>query len=255
MSELAGAGLRVLVVDDEQPVRDELAYLLAADPRIDAVDTAASGADALRLIGSVVVDVIFLDIAMPGLDGMEVARLLAQLAVPPRIVFVTAHDQHAVDAFDLHAVDYLLKPVRPERLIEAVRRVVGERDEAGPAPLVVPDDTVIAVERGGVTRFVARSEVVWVEAHGDYARLHTGSDAYLVRVPLTTLEDQWAPAGFVRIHRSLLVDIRRVLEVRSDAGRVSVVVPAPGPGGRVELQVARRHARQLRDRLLRGTRP
>ncbi len=192
------AGLRVLVVDDEQPVRDELTYLLAGDPRVARVDTAASGAEAIRALATRSVDVVFLDIAMPGLDGLEVAGLLIDRPTPPRIVFVTAHDEHAVDAFDLDAVDYLLKPVRPERLFEAVRRVVASGDDAsadrvaassaaptqasgrtaeqrGPQP---PDDQVVSAERGGVTRFVARSEVAWVEAHGDYARLHTPEQMY-----------------------------------------------------------------------------
>ena len=258
------AGLRVLVVDDEQPVRDELTYLLAGDPRVARVDTAASGAEAIRALATRSVDVVFLDIAMPGLDGLEVAGLLIDRPTPPRIVFVTAHDEHAVDAFDLDAVDYLLKPVRPERLFEAVRRVVASGDDAPaetgraverrwPHP---PNDEVVSVERGGVTRFVARSEVAWVEAHGDYARLHTGADVHLVRVPLVTLEQRWGDAGFVRIHRSLLVDISRVVEVRNDAGRVSVlVVPKSGAADQVELQVARRNARELRDRLVRSARP
>jgi len=270
------AGLRVLVVDDEQPVRDELTYLLAGDPRVARVDTAASGAEAIRALATRSVDVVFLDIAMPGLDGLEVAGLLIDRPTPPRIVFVTAHDEHAVDAFDLDAVDYLLKPVRPERLFEAVRRVVASGDDASAdrvaassaAPTQAsgrtaeqrwphpPDDEVVSVERGGVTRFVARSEVAWVEAHGDYARLHTGADVHLVRVPLVTLEQRWGDAGFVRIHRSLLVDISRVVEVRNDAGRVSVlVVPKSGAADQVELQVARRNARELRDRLVRSARP
>ncbi len=248
-------GLRVLVVDDEHPVRDELAYLLGADPRITRVDTAASGADALRAIERREVDAVFLDIAMPGLDGVEIATVLTGLPTSPRVVFVTAHEEHAVDAFDLDAVDYLLKPVRPDRLSEAVRRVVAARDDPAPVPGVEPGDEVIPVERAGVTRFVARSEVAWVEAHGDYARLHTASASHLVRVALSTLEQRWGAAGFVRIHRSLLVDIHRVVEVRTDAGRVSVIVPGQGPDGHVELQVARRHARGLRDRLVRGSRP
>lgn len=264
----ASAGLRVLVVDDEQPVRDELTYLLSGDPRVARVDSAASGAEAVRALATRAVDVVFLDIAMPGLDGLEVAGLLTDRPTPPRIVFVTAHDEHAVDAFELDAVDYLLKPVRSERLFEAVRRVVASSDDASAAPVAgsapaveqreahPPDDEVVSVERGGVTRFVARSEVAWVEAHGDYARLHTGADVHLVRVPLATLEQRWGDAGFVRIHRSLLVDISRVVEVRNDAGRVSVlVVPRSGAADQVELQVARRNARELRDRLVRSARP
>ena len=241
-------GLRVLVVDDEQPVCDELAFLLARDPRVSRVDTASSGAAALRLLDGGRVDALFLDIAMPDLTGLDVARVLARFRTPPAVVFVTAHDDFAVDAFELDAVDYVLKPVAGDRLAEAVRRVVAAAPDAetsGP-----PADDVLPVERSGVTRFVARSDVVWVEANGDYARLHTTSDSHLVRVPLSTLERRWAGSGFVRIHRSLLVDTNRVLEVHTDSGHTSVLLP--GPDGPVSLQVARRHARELRDLLVRG---
>lgn len=254
------AGLRVLVVDDERPVRDELAFLLEQDPRVARVETAGSGTDALRVLEAARIDAVFLDIAMPGLSGVEVARVLARFRTPPRVVFVTAHEKHAVDAFALQAVDYLLKPVRPDRLTEAVRRAVGEETaepaadgaEQDPGVEVTAVDT-LAVERGGVTRFVSRSEVVWVEAHGDYARLHTAAGTHLVRVALSTLEQRWAEVGFLRIHRSLLVDTRRVVEIRNDAGRTSVVVP--GHDGPVQLQVSRRHTRELRDLLVRRARP
>ncbi len=254
-----GPGLHVLVVDDEQPAREELAYLLGGDHRIERVDTADCGAEALRVLETTDVDAVFLDVAMPDLTGVDVARVLARFRSPPGIVFVTAHDGFAVDAFDLHAVDYLLKPVSTDRLTEAVRRLVTERAGPGfavPSPTAADasdpasrDDEVIVVERAGVTRFVRRGDVVWVEAHGDYARLHTEAGSHLVRVPLSALEERWAAAGFVRIHRSLLVDAHRVLEVRTLAGRTSVLVP--GPGGPVPLQVARRHARDLRALLLR----
>jgi len=241
--------LRVLVVDDELPVLDELTFLLGHDPRVASVTTAASGADALRVLQEQGVDAVFLDVAMPGLTGVDVARLLSQFRTPPRVVFVTAHEDHAVDAFELEAVDYVLKPVRAERLREAVRRVVASIAGDGEDP---PDDETIPVELAGVTRFVARSGIRYVEAQGDYARLHTASDSHLLRVPLSTLEERWAEAGFLRIHRSLLVNTRHVREIRSDAGRASVVVD--GPDGPVHLQVARRHTRELRDTMVRRTR-
>lgn len=238
------SGLRVLVVDDERPALDELSYLLEADPRVGEVIACQSATDGLRLLREREVDCVFLDIQMPGLTGLELADVLSRFKEPPRVVFVTAHEQHAVDAFDLRAVDYVLKPVRPERLAEAVRRVLA--DTAPPAPAT---DTQIAVERGGVTRFVDRGDITHVEAQGDYARLHTRTgEAYLVRVPLTTLEEQWAEAGFHRIHRSLLVALAQVSEVRSDAGRTSVMV------GDTELPVSRRHSRALRDVLVRRAR-
>jgi len=237
------AALRVLVVDDERPALDELAFLLGRDERVGEVLTSDSAAEALRLLQSEPVSAVFLDIAMPGLTGLELAQVLAQFREPPAVVFVTAHEEHAVDAFELNAVDYVLKPVRDERLREAVRRVV-----EGGAP-VAPQDENIAVELGGVTRFVARSEVTYVEAQGDYARLHTATGSHLVRVPLSLLEEHWRDAGFLRIHRSLLVALAHLEEVRMDTGRCTVVV------GGTELAVSRRHTRELRDRLVRRARP
>ncbi|TFV64868.1 UNVERIFIED_ORG: response regulator transcription factor [Bacillus sp. AZ43] len=236
--------LAVLVVDDERPALDELRWLLERDERIQTVLTADSATEALRLLQERGVDAVFLDIRMPGLSGVDLARVLSRFKVPPPVVFVTAYDDHAVDAFELGAVDYVLKPVRDDRLAEAVRRVVGAR-VGGSAP--VDDD--IAVELGGVTRFVPRSSVGYVEAQGDYARLHTPSGSHLVRVPLTTLEEAWKDAGFVRIHRSLLVALQHVEEVRMDAGRCTVVV------GGTHLGVSRRHTRELRDLLVRRARP
>ena len=232
--------LRALVVDDEAPPRDEIAWLLQRDPRIQSVQTAASATEGLRVLEGTAIDVLFLDIQMPGLTGLELASVLNRFSAPPPIVFITAHEGHAVEAFELRAVDYLLKPVRAERLTEAVRRV-SETRTATP----VVEDPQIPVERGGVTRFVNLSDITHVEAQGDYARLHTAHDSHLVRTPLTTLSEQWAEAGFVRIHRSMLVSLAHVDEVRMVGGRCSVVV---GPH---ELAVSRRHTRELRDLLTR----
>jgi DNA-binding LytR/AlgR family response regulator len=233
-----GTGLKVLVVDDERPALDELAFLLARDDRVEQVSCCDSATEALRVLRDEPVDAVFVDIAMPGLTGLELAEVLARFKEPPRVVFVTAHSEHAVDAFDLQAVDYVLKPVREERLREAVRRV----SDAGSA---APDDDTIPVELGGVTRFVSRSEVRYVEAQGDYTRLHTAAGSHLVRLPLGSLEERWGEAGFLRIHRSLLVALAHVDEVRVDGGRCSVVV------GGTELQVSRRHTPVLRELLRR----
>ncbi|SRR5580765_351694 len=255
-----GSGLTVLVVDDEAPTRDELAWFLARDERVATVHVAANGTDALRALESRAVDVIFSDINMPGLDGIELARVIARFADRPAVVFVTAYDEHAVDAFALAATDYVMKPVRADRLREAVRRAVAAKDarmpvahDRGPTGVGetpddgIPDET-IPVELGGVTRFVQRSEILYALAAGDYARLHTATGSHLVRIPLTTLEQRWEDAGFVRIHRSTLVSTAHVDEVRVDRGRCTVVV------GGVELQVSRRHTRALRDRLVRTRR-
>lgn len=238
----SAVGLALLVVDDEQPALDELCYLLGRDARVARVRTSRSATDALAVLRQEPFDGVLLDVEMPGLSGLELAAVLSRQDVAPPIVFVTAHDEHAVEAFDVHAVDFLLKPVREERLREAVRRIAGEAATAG-APTA--SDETIPVERGGVTRFVARSEVRFVSAQGDYVRLHTATDTHLLRVALGELEAEWADAGFVRIHRSLLVALPHVGEVRLDGGRCWVRI------GDNELQVSRRHTRELRDRIRR----
>lgn len=238
-------GIRVLVLDDEAPALDELSWLLRQDPRVLDVHATDSPTEALRLLKERVIDAVFLDIQMPGLDGIELASVLARFKNPPAVVFVTAHEKHAVEAFELDAVDYVLKPVREDRIAEAIRRVIG-------GPRTDTRVEQVAVERGGVTRFVPVSEIQYVEADGDYARLHTATGSHLVRIPLNQLEQQWAGSGFVRIHRSLLVALPYVEELRVDSGRCSVVVGSAG--GQVELAVSRRHTRQLRDLLVRDPR-
>jgi DNA-binding LytR/AlgR family response regulator len=279
--------LRALAVDDELPALDELAYLLRADGRVASVVTAADATEALRVLRDSEVDVVFLDIRMPGLDGLELARVLRRFAQPPLVVFVTAHDDRAVDAFDLGAVDYLLKPLRAERLAETLRRLLAARDKAAaertePAPDAgrdeaaggpterpgapterpggpaerpggpVPEprreepDEVIPVELAGRTTMLPRSAVRWVEAQGDYARLHTADASHLVRVPLSVLAERWAEAGFVRIHRSYLVALPLIRELRLTATGYVVRI------GDQELPVSRRHTRELKDRLVRA---
>lgn len=248
----AERGLVVLVVDDELPALSELGYLLERDERVAEVITASSGTEALQVLDARDVDVVFSDISMPGLDGMALARVISRFSERPQVVFVTAHERHAVDAFALDVTDYVMKPVRDQRIAEAVRRVVEQRErgsarpaaDAPPAAPAVEDET-IPVELGGVTRFITRSQIRYAQAHGDYARLHTEAGSHLVRVPLSLLEEKWADFGFVRIHRSTLVALPHVSQVRMDHGRCSVLV------GRVELQVSRRHTKELRDTLLR----
>lgn len=264
--------LHILAVDDELPALDELVYLLRQDPRVGQVEQASDGGTALRMLDRALedhhpLDAVFLDVRMPGLDGLDVARVLSRFAEPPTVVFVSAHDDFAVRAFDLRAADYLLKPVRPERLAEAVRRVAEPRagqtagtadDPGSPAvptapaarPATAPvsaepatDDQVIAVELSGVTRFILRSDVRHVEAYGDYVRLHVPSAGHLLRVPLSTLERQWQDAGFIRVHRRHLVATRYIEELLIDSGRLSVRV------GGVLLPVSRRSTRRLRELL------
>lgn len=239
--------MRVLAVDDEPPALDELAFLLRSHTSVAEVVTATNASDALRAMQEsgpheLGFDVVMLDIRMPGLDGLELAKVLVNFAQPPAVVFVTAHDDRAVDAYDLGAVDYLLKPVRADRLDESLRRVLLMREAVSAAP----EDEVIPVELAGVTTMLARSSVRWVEAQGDYARLHTREDSHLVRIPLSTLEDRWSEAGFVRIHRSYLVSLRLITQLRLTPSGYVVVVDER------ELPVSRRHTRDLKNRLVRS---
>jgi DNA-binding LytR/AlgR family response regulator len=241
------ASLRVLAVDDEPPALDELAYLLRADPRVARVHAAGDATEALRVLRDTDVDAVFLDIRMPGLDGMELARLLRRFARPPAIVFVTAYDDGAVDAFDLGATDYVRKPVQAERLAESLRRVITSRVvPTHPAELGREEDPAIPVELAGTTKMLPRSAVRWVEAQGDYARLHTADASHLVRVSLATLADRWADAGFVRIHRSYVVQLRLIAELRLTNSGYVVIVDG------TELPVSRRHTRELKDKLVRA---
>ncbi len=238
--------MSVLAVDDEPPALDELAFLLRDDPRVGDVTTAGDALTALRLLEDRSVDAVFLDIRMPGLDGLELAKVLSRFATPPALVFVTAYEDAAVKAFELHAVDYLLKPLRADRLAEAVRRVAESRGApAAPAP-----EESIAGGRGGVTRWVGVSDVRYVEASGDYARLHTATGSHLVRVAVSALEERWAPLGFVRVHRSYLVAAAHISELRVEPGGGHAVRV-----GELVLPVSRRHSRQLKDQLLRRQGP
>jgi len=240
-------GLAVLAVDDEPPALDELAYLLRADRRVASVCTATDAVGALKQLDEHRFDAAFLDIRMPGLSGLELAGVLSRFAAPPAVVFVTAQRSAAVDAFALQAVDYLLKPVRAERLAQTLQRL---QPVEAPAPAAGLDDDTVAVELGGTTRFLPVAEVRYVESCGDYARLHTARDSHLVRIAMNVLEERWAARGFVRVHRSYLVAAPHISELRVESGAHLVRL---GSGlGATTLPVSRRHARELKDRLVGG---
>ncbi|MGH3504101.1 MAG: LytR/AlgR family response regulator transcription factor [Nocardioidaceae bacterium] len=227
------SGLNVLVVDDEQPARAELSRLLDADALVDAVAVTDSGSDALRLLDQVDVDAVFMEFVRGDLSGADLVRLLARFTAPPAIVFVTRCERPVSSVSGTAAIDHLHKPVGRHLVTRAVRRVVAARKR-------LSTDVTIPVELAGVTRFVQRSEVRYVASQGDYARIHTADESHLLRVPLRTLHEQWRAAGFVRIHRSCLVSLRWVREVRRDGPRCAVVV------GDTELPVSRRHTSELR---------
>jgi DNA-binding LytR/AlgR family response regulator len=242
----AASGLRVLVVDDVAPALDEMCQLLREAPGVASVEAAPDALTALRLIPTTTPDAVFLDISMPGMDGLELAGLLGRMADPPAIVFVTAFEQHAVSAYGVGAVDYLLKPVSAERLADALGRV-NRVHNAGSAPAPVVDElAAVPVELGGRTRFVRRSDVRFAEAQGDYVRLHTrGGSSHLVRIPISRLEEHWRGVGYVRVHRSYLLAVHAVQELRSDVSGGLLAHTDVG-----DVPVSRRHARELRDLLL-----
>lgn len=233
--------ISVLIADDEPPALDELAYLLGQDPRIAAIHRAASGAEAVRLLSEHSVDAAFLDIHMPGLSGFDLARALTKFERRPALVFVTADEDQALEAFEFAAVDYLLKPVRAERLTRTLDRVIDGLHGTPTGPIKRPE--LVAVTLGGTTRMIRRDDVRYVQAQGDYARLHTDESSYLVRIPLTDLERQWADAGFLRVHRSYLVQLDHVTRLRGGSGHATVTI------GAVELPVSRRLQPALREAL------
>jgi DNA-binding LytR/AlgR family response regulator len=237
--------LSVLAVDDVPPALAELCRLLRKAPEVAEVTSAGDALTALRMIQNDHYDAIFLDISMPGLDGLELASLLARMNEPPVIVFVTAYEQHAVAAFGIGAVDYLLKPVRAERLADALARVGRMIPDANPAPETPDAMAALPVESNGRTRYIRRTEVCYVEAHGDYVRLHATSGVHVVRMPISRLEEYWTPAGFARVHRSFLVALAAVRELRSDSMGGLLAHTDLG-----DVPVSRRHARDLRDKLL-----
>ena len=248
-----GAGIpaaSALVVDDETPALDELSYLLRTNFPIAPVHGAQNASDALRYLQERRYDVVFLDVRMPELNGIELGNVLRRFAAPPAIVYVTAYEEYAVRAFDIGACDYLLKPVSRARLGTALERALGplaggRPQEPGPSPGDDPSD-LIPVETAGRTRFISREQVHWVEAEGDYVRLHTADGgAHLVRIPISHLEERWSAHGFIRIHRGYLVSFRHITEF-SVTGNVHTVTV----GGR-SLPVSRRHVREVRDRILR----
>lgn len=261
-------GLVVLAVDDEKDGMDLMVERLEANRYVRRVIPAFDATEALRQLGGddpeltarrnagkPIVDAVFSDLKMPGLTGMEMAKVLAGFKPSPVLVFITGHGEgnDAVEAFDLGAVDFIPKPCDQTRMDRAVQRVISKlRGDGlvGEAPQVASepaDDEVIPVELAGNTKLIPRSSVRWVEAQGDYARLFTTEGSHLVRIPLSQLEERWEKAGFVRIHRSYLVPINLITELQLGGNGYHVVI---GDDER-KLPVSRRHTRELKDRIVR----
>jgi two-component system, LytTR family, response regulator len=240
--------LRVLAVDDVAPALGELRRLLQESPDVAEVATAGDPVTALRLIQAQPFDAVFLDVSMPAMDGMELASLLARMTDPPVVVFVTAYEEHAASAYGIGAVDYLLKPVRRERLraaLDRIRRFTAADNGPTHPPEVVDALAAVPVELGGRTRFVRRDDVRFAEAQGDYVRLHTPAGSHLVRIPISRLEEHWQHAGYVRVHRSYLLAVHAVRELRSDVTGGLLAHTDVG-----DVPVSRRHSRELREHLL-----
>jgi two-component system, LytTR family, response regulator len=261
--------LRVLIVDDEPLARRGIRARLAGDPDVDIVGEAGSGRAAVRAIRELQPDLVFLDVQMPGLDGFGV---LAEIGAErmPLTIFVTAYEQHALRAFDAHALDYLLKPLEDERFATALerarRRVAEHRSSefgrrlsallaeagahAGADPASAPVEST-AGGNGYLSRFVVRTsgrvllvpaeEVDWIEATGDYVRLHAGSNAHLVRERISKLAERLDPTLFARIHRSTIVNVSRIREFQPYFNREYIVVLKNG----TRLKLSRKYRDSL----------
>jgi DNA-binding LytR/AlgR family response regulator len=234
-------GLDVLVVDDEAPALADLAQQLRSLPETADVRTAAGGQQALRTLAERPFDAVFLDVRMPGLDGLELARVLRRFETPPAVVFVSAYETGAVGAFELKALDYLMKPVSRRRLAEALSRVLESRvTAASPTDDVVPLPTL----RGG-TRLVPRESILFLQADRDYVRVICDDERFLVRGRVSDLARRWRPHGFVQVHRGYVANLRRAVEVRP---RLNGTAMLAFPDGR-EIPVARRKVAELRREL------
>jgi two-component system, LytTR family, response regulator len=262
---MSGDQLTILAVDDERTQLEDLARLLRNSPVVREVECAYDGHDALVKASTQAYDAIFLDVRMPNLDGLELGRVLRRFASPPQLVFVSAYDDAAVDAFELHALDYLLKPVGRRRVEEAIERVAaaveaGERRPGGSGvagvagaggasgmPSPAEDHEMIAVANlhGGSSRLLARSQILFVQSYGDFVRIVTADGRYLLRSTLNEIEHRWAPAGFVRVHRQYVANLRNAVELAPMIGGTAELTFVDGQ----TIPVARRHTAELSRRL------
>jgi two-component system, LytTR family, response regulator AlgR len=208
--------LRTLLVDDEPLAVERLQILCSRVPGLQLVGTATDGEAALRLVEALQPELLLLDIAMPGLDGIGVARALEGQARRPAIIFVTAFDQFAVAAFDVAAVDYLLKPVAPDRLERAVARVRGQIGAEAPKSAASPYTTEFWVPHRAEIVRVPAADIDLIEAERDYMRLHVGQRSYLLHQTITELERRLDPQLFIRLHRSTIARRDRIAGLKHD---------------------------------------
>jgi two-component system LytT family response regulator len=242
-----------VIVDDEPPAREKLRGFLGRHPMAELVGEAGDGLEAVRVLETTKPDLVLLDIQMPELDGIEVLRAL-ELQSLPYVIFATAFDHYAVQAFDLGAIDYLLKPVAPDRFDKAMERAVAELSTRGRAEIGArlagalerldgsrPPMERFLVREGERSRFVPVAEIEWIEAAGNYLKLHVRSGTHLIRATLKQVEARLDPARFIRIHRTAVVNVDRIryLEPWSHGDQIVVL----------ESGVRLTQSRRFRDRL------
>ncbi|HEX8252423.1 MAG TPA: LytTR family DNA-binding domain-containing protein [Thermoanaerobaculia bacterium] len=205
--------IRALIVDDEPLARARVAMLLAKHPDVEVIGEAGDGDSARRTIASQRPDLVLLDIQMPGMTGLELLQSLPDDA-RPAIVFLTAYDEYAVDAFDAAAVDYVLKPVDPKRLARALDRVRGQ--QSAPPAVSYPDRFLVRKSHG--RRVIVKTvDIEWIGAERNYIRLYTQDGSHLMREAISRIEEQLDPKRYARIHRSAIVNLEFVKELATDA--------------------------------------
>ncbi|NKB68583.1 MAG: response regulator [Candidatus Latescibacteria bacterium] len=236
-----------LIVDDEPLARRLVAEYLADFPRIDIVGEAANGPEAVRTISSLRPDLVFLDVQMPGLNGFEV---LARLEEIPAVIFSTAHDEYALKAFEVNAVDYLLKPYDRARFAQAVERAMARQPADSENLLgLLPAEQAAAhlfVRAGGRIIRIATAAILWIEAAGDYAQLHTAGRSHLCGLGLGALEKRLDPGRFIRVHRSAIIALEALDFLDSDGEGGLVATLTNG----AQVKVSRSQAARLRDLLV-----
>lgn len=246
-------GLAILAVDDEPRALADVQRLLETSASVERVATATSAKEALVYLSGGKYDALFLDVHMPEIEGMALARLLRRFADPPAVVFLTGHPDAAVEAFEVQALDFLIKPVSRDRLDAALARVEehvsrdadGDGAAAPAAPSPGPDVVAVDNPKGGGKRLVRLETIQLAQANGDYARIVCDDGRFLLRTPLSQLETDWAGAGFARVHRAYLVNLPHAVELRAQPNGTAVLVMRDG----TEIPVARRNVAALRRRL------
>jgi len=253
--------IRVLVVDDEAPARQRLIDLLREDPRIGGVSEAVNGRAAVEIIGREAFDLVFLDVQMPELDGLQVIEVVGATAMP-LTVFVTAYDQHAIRAFEANALDYLLKPFSDERWEAALARAktrhnelsLGEFGRSVARVLATHSQAAhyldrLVVKGSGRTRFIRVADIDWIEGAGVYVNLHIAGKELLYRSPLHELAGHLDPMRFIRVHRSSIVNIDSILELQPISHGEFQIVLKDGHRARVSrtyrVQLERRLGQSL----------